>query len=325
MTYAPYTKHNGSYPRLPESAPLQPSSGITLAQARDLIASWARASSPSGTIPLTRVPPTVARRSSVQDSVIGATINGLDITLVRRSGSDPVEVALPEASASVDGVMSHEQYTRLVGMEDGATDDQTGAEIVTLLEALVGPNQLDYDVLKDRPVLTNDLVGASISGNVITLTRRSGRDPITITLPDVPSGGGGTTPPLITDTHTLYLAYAGTDGNAVAPTAADATASGRSTTTDNASPITLVAPAATGGAQYRRFFIFVPSSKRMTALSITSSDGSHVLNPFGTFVLVGSTESPTEFTIGSGTFVCYAGGRATANFGATFVVTTSDA
>jgi len=83
--------------------------------------------------------------------------------------------------------LSAADQTKLDGIEDGATADQTGAEIVASITALRGVERLSAGALKDlTEAAAGDLTGATLAGNTLTFTRRAGDD-IVINLP---AGGG---------------------------------------------------------------------------------------------------------------------------------------
>ena len=144
---------------------------------------------------------------------------------------------------------------------------------------------------------------------------------------------GGTTP---TGTHhPLFLAY-GSDNSSrtEAPTGADAKAIGRSVEAADGtlSPYILTAPSAPAGSPnvYRRWFIFLPSDKRISALSILQTDGETVLNPLSSFRLYDGSDAdsnPDTFTIAgeTGNFVVYASNRPVNTlYGGTVTITTID-
>ena len=153
--------------------------------------------------------------------------------------------------------------TKLAGIEDGATADQTGAEIATALNALVGNDRVTAAAIRD---LTQggagDLTGVTLASGVLTFTRRSGAD-IAITLPSV---GGGT----VTGEQVVTLLTALT-GNARLPVTAirDLTQGANTDITDLSIQGSVITATRRGGAT---FTITLPTTSGGQGLASVASD-----------------------------------------------------
>ena len=81
----------------------------------------------------------------------GDALHEADLTAnsvyVAISDADSWDILLLPAGSG----LSAAEQTKFDGIETGATADQTGDEIVTLLEALTGDAQLSYNSLSDNP------------------------------------------------------------------------------------------------------------------------------------------------------------------------------
>ena len=105
------------------------------------------------------------------------------------SATDLVDAArLPTATARAAGIISSSLYTKLGGIEDNATADQTGPEIVALLQALTGGARLAFSAIDNTDDLLVDI--PTLSGRTLQFTLASGanRD---FTLPLADSGNVG--------------------------------------------------------------------------------------------------------------------------------------
>ena len=58
---------------------------------------------------------------------------------------------LQAVSRTQDGILGNNDYVKLIGIETGATADQTGTEIVSLITALSGSGRLSASALRDLP------------------------------------------------------------------------------------------------------------------------------------------------------------------------------
>ena len=119
-----------------------------------------------------------------------------------------------DVTLNVENPFTTTEKTKLGGVEMGATADQTGAEIVALLEALTAGNRLSYTRLDDTPTIpAQDGVvnGGSYASGTLTLTRTVGGNIVITGLPT-----GGSTPPPALPTHQRYFYWSAT---VTAPTA----------------------------------------------------------------------------------------------------------
>lgn len=114
---------------------------------------------------------------------------------------DPLGVVNPISAA---------QLTKLNGIEERATADQTAADIVALLEEQQGSARLDYTALDNRPTIPSAETGATIVGKLSALT---GNARLSYSaLRDTPTGVGGS-PPTLHDASISFTQY--TIGNTV--------------------------------------------------------------------------------------------------------------
>ena len=189
---------------------------ITLPETTDAdidarIATWARASGATGTAPPERLG-TGSRDGSLflrDDGVWASPPAGdgggegtaaptnlghaLAAAAVALSSSTGSGTTIPAATSSLAGVMSAALFSKLDGIEAGATADQTGAEIRALLQALTGNDRLPYSAIRDTPAaaaawarasgasgtapddrLPDAVTDGSLADGAITLTRRHG-------------------------------------------------------------------------------------------------------------------------------------------------------
>ena len=142
--------------------------------ASNLIASWARHSAPSGTIPDVRIPSSIARDSEVTTAVSNRMqradiVAGTNITLANGTGNS--------VTISASG---------------GGGSTQTGPEIVALLEALTGDAMLNEDAIE----------GAFTNAKLLTNS-----DNLNNVLPGVYKWSAST-PTNATGTHGALLAFA---------------------------------------------------------------------------------------------------------------------
>lgn len=72
------------------------------------------------------------------------------------TGTDAI---VPAATDSLAGLMTGTEHQKLGNIETGATRDQTGDEIITLLEAETDDDRLAYSAIKDVPTATVDEQG----------------------------------------------------------------------------------------------------------------------------------------------------------------------
>ena len=61
------------------------------------------------------------------------------------------QLVIRAATAMINGVMTPTQFTKLMGIEDGATADQTAAEIRDALQTLTGTDRLDASAIRNLP------------------------------------------------------------------------------------------------------------------------------------------------------------------------------
>ena len=120
------------------------------------------------------------------------------MTVSRSIGAD-ITLTIPEVTTSEAGLMPSADKTKLDGIESGATADQTGGEIVSLIEGEAGNDRLQMSAVRGevpeaqipsaiaRVTSLADLFkNVSLSGNIITFTQN---DDTTIAV-TLPSGDG---------------------------------------------------------------------------------------------------------------------------------------
>ena len=169
-------------------------------------------------------------------SGLGQILNKPTIPTLRTATETMTLLRGDTGSASTDSV---------VGITRFSTD--TEADAATLDTVAITPGNLGHIGVLD---------GISLSGNVLTITRLGAGGDITITLP---SGGS---PPA--QAHAIYAALAA-NSTQTAFTAADFTDGTRGATVASGNTITL--PTVTGGDQYRRFAIAIPSTRELTSVT----------------------------------------------------------
>ena len=143
---------------------------------------------------------------------------------------------------------------------------------------------------KPSPDATNTHVWEATGIGAGTISSAADIDEWLVYLVDFQSTGGGNTP--TAQNHTIYVAY-GIAGQTVF-TAADATASGRSVNNGaDTTQDTLTLPTLAAG-QNRRYAIWVPSNKRITAIHLQGQNQ----NNLGGFPILGGV-NPTIQQVGS--------------------------
>lgn len=89
---------------------------------------------------------------SAQDFTLGVQQTPGLFQLVPNGSGDDRPITIPLANNTSLGLMSGAEHAKLEGIETGATADQTGAEIVGLLEAITTEaDKLDYGALSNTP------------------------------------------------------------------------------------------------------------------------------------------------------------------------------
>ena len=90
--------------------------------------------------------------SGLDQDAVDARISARVLDWAKTGNTDDVPIdKLPSASSSQGGVLSENDYSKLEGIEAGATEDQTGEEIVASLSELTGAARLPATAVKDLP------------------------------------------------------------------------------------------------------------------------------------------------------------------------------
>lgn len=94
-----------------------------------------------------------ATLEQVRDMLATALVDTAPIVVTPNDAADTITISINAATTTAPGSMSSADKAKLDGIETGATADQTGAEMVTLLEALSPGSRLSYNDLDDQPTI----------------------------------------------------------------------------------------------------------------------------------------------------------------------------